>query len=39
MVGGGVRWQLVDHVAVSLGVAQLWNTQVTNTTLRAEFNF
>ena len=39
VVGGGVRWQIVDHFALSLGVAQLWNTQVTNTSLRAEFNF
>jgi len=39
VVGAGVRWQMVDHFALSLGVAQLWSTQVTNTSLRAEFNF
>jgi hypothetical protein len=39
VAGIGARWQMVDHFALSLGVARLWNTQVTHTTLRAEFNF
>ncbi|HEX4510341.1 MAG TPA: hypothetical protein VH328_09690, partial [Burkholderiaceae bacterium] len=39
VAGVGARWQIVDHFAVSLDVSRLWNTQITHTSLRAEFNF
>jgi hypothetical protein len=39
IVGTGVRWQIVDHVAVSLGFSYLWDLKVMHTGLRAEVNF
>jgi hypothetical protein len=39
LTGAGIRWQLTDHFAMSLDVTRLWDTRVTNGTLRAEVNF
>jgi hypothetical protein len=39
LTGVGLRWQMTDHFAMSLGATRLWDTRVTNGTLRAEFNF
>jgi hypothetical protein len=39
LTGAGLRWQILDHVAVTLDVTRLWNARVTNGTLRAELNF
>jgi len=39
LTGVGIRWQMTDHFAMSLGATRLWDTRVTNGTLRAEFNF
>jgi hypothetical protein len=39
LVGAGIRWQITDHVAVSLDAVRLWDARVNNGTLRAEFNF
>lgn len=39
LVGAGLRWQVTDHVAMSLDVTRLWDARVTNGSLRAELNF
>ena len=39
LVGAGIRWQITDHVAMSLDVTRLWDARVTNGSLRAELNF
>jgi hypothetical protein len=39
LTGAGLRWQIVDHFALSLGFSYLWNIKVMHTGLRAEVNF
>jgi opacity protein-like surface antigen len=39
LAGAGLRWQIIDHVAVSLGYSYLINTRVKHADLRAEVNF